>query len=127
MDRIPAHPSRRLRREERTLQAMVALYCRGNHGTRGVCDQCSELLEYARKRVQHCPYQGDKPTCAKCPIHCYRADRREQVRFVMRYAGPRMSWRHPIFALFHLLDGRRAVPPRPAGRRRERVVPAGQP
>ena len=26
-------------------------------------------------------------------------------REVMRYAGPRMVYRHPILALFHLLDG----------------------
>jgi hypothetical protein len=25
----------------------------------------------------------------------------------MRYSGPRMTFRHPVLALFHLLDGRR--------------------
>ena len=42
------------------------------------------------------------------------ADRRRQIRDVMRYAGPRMLWRHPLSAIRHLWDGRRtaAAPPR---------------
>jgi hypothetical protein len=35
---------------------------------------------------------------------------REEVRVVMRYAGPRMISRHPILALWHLIDGRREAP-----------------
>jgi hypothetical protein len=31
----------------------------------------------------------------------------------MRYAGPRMTWRHPLLTLFHLLKGRKPAPPRP--------------
>jgi hypothetical protein len=34
----------------------------------------------------------------------------------MRYAGPRMLWRHPLLALAHLVvDGRRPAPPKPRG------------
>jgi hypothetical protein len=62
-----------------------------------------------------CPFGADKPTCANCTIHCYRAEMREQVREVMRYSGPRMMWRHPLLALAHLLiDGRRAAPALPS-------------
>jgi hypothetical protein len=35
------------------------------------------------------------------------------MRTVMRYAGPRMLWRHPLLAVAHLIDGRRPAPPRP--------------
>jgi hypothetical protein len=35
---------------------------------------------------------------------------REQVRVVMRRAGPRMLLRHPLLGIRHLLDGRRPVP-----------------
>lgn len=31
----------------------------------------------------------------------------EQVKRVMRFAGPRMLFRYPILAFYHLLDGRR--------------------
>lgn len=100
------------------MEAMVGLYCEGHHATPGACGECEELLDYARARVRRCPFQEEKPPCAKCPIHCYQPARREQVKAVMRYSGPRMAWRHPIFALRHWLDGFRAVPPHPSRARR---------
>jgi len=33
---------------------------------------------------------------------------------IMKWAGPRMAWRHPILSFFHLLDGRRPAPLLPA-------------
>ena len=36
--------------------------------------------------------------------------RREQVKAVMRYAGPRILWRHPVLSLRHWLDGFRKAP-----------------
>jgi hypothetical protein len=35
---------------------------------------------------------------------------REHVRVVMRTAGPRMIWRHPVLAVRHVLDGRKLGP-----------------
>jgi len=93
-------------RERRTVEAMIGLYCRGQHGAaHSLCAECAALVDYARLRLQKCPFQQGKTTCAKCPVHCYRPDRREQIRAVMRYAGPRMLLRHPRLALLHLLDG----------------------
>ncbi len=56
------------------------------------------------RRVNKCPFQNNKPTCAQCPIHCYNPTMREQVREVMRYAGPRMMLYHPMFSVLHILD-----------------------
>ena len=95
------------------MEAMVKIYCRDKHDSHGpLCESCAELMEYADKRLEKCPYQEDKPTCAKCPIHCYKVDRREQVKAVMRYSGPRMMFRHPVFALRHWIDGFKKAPPR---------------
>ena len=110
----------RLQRELATLAAMLGIYCRGHHGGRPhadgpLCGECSGLLDYARKRLAGCPFGPDKPTCVHCPIHCYGARQREATRGVMRYAGPRMLWRHPLLALAHWIDGRRPAPPRPRG------------
>ena len=68
---------------------------------------------YAGMRLEKCPFQEHKTTCAKCPVHCYKRDRREQIRAVMRYAGPRMMLQHPRLAFYHLvIDGRREKPGR---------------
>lgn len=105
----------RLRREHRTIAAMLRLYCRAHHGGPVLCQDCQGLLDYAEGRLGTCPFQEDKPACNHCPVHCYSRTKRERVKAVMRYAGPRMLLRHPILALRHLLDARRPVPdwPRP--------------
>jgi hypothetical protein len=52
----------------------------------------------------------------------YPADRRQEVREVMKYAGPRMMFKHPYLAIMHLLvDGRREEPERAAKKAREAV------
>jgi hypothetical protein len=107
-------PQWRLARERRTVAAMIAIYCRDRHGGRGLCDACIALHRYARQRLYHCVYGAAKPTCLNCSIHCYRREAREGIRKVMAYAGPRMLARHPVLTLFHLLDGRRTTPRRPA-------------
>ena len=113
MEPIQSRPHRRLAREQRTMRAMILMYCQGHHGAaEELCPDCSTLHTYARARLDRCPYAGQKPACANCPIHCYKPDMREKVRQIMRYAGPRMLTRHPLLAILHLLDGLRKPPPR---------------
>lgn len=101
----------RVGRGHKTIGAMVNIYCHDRHGTDGeLCSDCRELLDYAHERLDKCPFGEDKPTCAKCTIHCYQSDMRERVTAVMRYAGPRMMRHHPILTMHHLLDGMRKKP-----------------
>jgi len=101
----------RLAREEATLAAMMAIFCRDHHGRQPfLCSDCTALLDYARRRLAACPFGEDKPACNHCQVHCYSALQRERVKAVMRYAGPRMLWRHPLLSLHHLLDKRREAP-----------------
>ena len=114
--------SDRLGREFRTMQRMVELHCADRHGTpRGqLCGDCGEFLVYVQRRLEKCPYGEDKPTCAKCPIHCYKPAQREMAREIMRYAGPRMPLRHPWLSLLHVFDKLRRVEHPMDVRRRER-------
>jgi len=108
----PARPLKgRLAREFLTMQHMVRLYCQAHHAASGgrLCPSCVEFLEYAACRLEKCPYGEDKPTCANCPIHCYKRRPHEFARTVMCYAGPRMMTRHPWLALMHVIDGHRTV------------------
>lgn len=103
--------SARLAREWETMSAMVGIYCRDHHHPAvGVCAECRQFLSYARLRLERCRFGEAKPTCANCPVHCYQRDRREQARVLMRYAGPRMLWEHPMMSLRHWLDGHRKAP-----------------
>jgi hypothetical protein len=101
----PPLPPRRIVREKRTIAAMLDIYCRANHGD-GVtlCGQCERLLEYAFCRLDRCPFGAKKGACARCPVHCYAPTMRTRIKEVMRYAGPRMLYRHPILALLHQWD-----------------------
>ena len=103
-------------RELKTIEAMLRLYCRGQRhtGDTPLCAECAALLEYATRRLERCVFGDAKPTCTNCLVHCYSADMRERVRTTMQWAGPRMAWRHPVLAVFHLLDGRRPAPMLPA-------------
>ena len=92
----------RLEREKETLRRMIALYCRHKEGNKGLCDDCRHLREYACRRLEHCRYGNRKGACKDCPTHCYAPAFRERIRYVMRYAGPRMLLYHPVAALRHL-------------------------
>ena len=103
------HP--RLARELATLAAMIRIHCHDVHAEDdGLCEGCTALLVYATRRLDRCVFGDDKPTCAKCTVHCYSTAMREHVRTIMRYSGPRMLWRHPVLALRHMIDGRRPAP-----------------
>jgi len=101
-----AADDRRRRREWVTMEAMIGCHCRGRHGTRGdLCQECEELRDYAARRLERCHFGAEKPACARCPVHCYQRQWRERIKAVMRYAGPRMVWRHPVLSLLHWRDG----------------------
>jgi len=105
--------SPRLHRESSTVAAMIRIYCRAHDHERSegpTCPTCQTLSDYALERLRRCPFGEGKTTCVQCPVHCYQPARREQVRQVMRFAGPRMLARHPILTIFHWLDSRRHEP-----------------
>ena len=118
MEEVPSRMHPRMKREQKTVERMIGVYCRDHHHTKGenpargyeLCHECRDLVEYARVRLENCPFQENKTTCGNCPIHCYKPKMREKIREVMRYAGPRMIWNHPLLAIGHMIDGRRKKP-----------------
>ena len=88
---------------------MIELYCHAQHSpTDALCTECGKLRDYALARLDRCSFGDGKPTCAKCPVHCYKPAMKDQIRTVMRYAGPRMLYRRPALALMHQLDSLRS-------------------
>ena len=93
----------RITQEKATVELMIRLYCSRKEGNATLCPACCELLSYAHNRLDRCRFGPDKPTCRKCPVHCYHKDMRERIRTVMRWAGPRMMVYHPVAAIRHML------------------------
>lgn len=93
---------RRIEKEKKTVAVMVRLYCSHKEGNAELCDRCQEVLEYAHARLSCCRFGENKPTCKRCPIHCYKPEMKGRMRTVMRYSGPRMMIYHPSMALMHI-------------------------
>lgn len=96
---------RQKRADEKLLVSeMIALYCRKQHKTpKGqLCPACQELQDYALARIDKCPFMETKTFCSACKVHCYKPAMREQIRAVMRWAGPRMLPVHPVLSVKHV-------------------------
>jgi len=93
----------RLEQEHKTINTMIRMYCKHFHDCEDdLCQECSDLFQYAEERLKNCRFGEEKPTCDTCAVHCYKPEMREKIRTVMRYAGPRMIYTHPIMGFRHL-------------------------
>jgi hypothetical protein len=104
---------KRMRREKETITYMVGIFCKAHHGfipNGDLCSECQQFSEYALLRLDKCPFQDKKSTCAKCTIQCYKPDMKQQANKIMRYSGPRLLRYHPGLALHHIWDKRRKAP-----------------
>jgi hypothetical protein len=70
-----------------------------------LCGHCEDLLRFSEDRLRKCPHHHEKRPCKDCSTHCYKEPYRSAIREVMRFAGPRMLFSHPILAIRHLLAG----------------------
>lgn len=93
----------KIEKEKDTIRFMIDLYCRKKLKTTHMPEEYIELAEYATNRLDRCKFGDKKSSCKKCPIHCYKKDKREKIRTIMRWAGPRMLFYTPIAAIKHML------------------------
>lgn len=91
-------------REKEVLGEMLEIYCRGNHGEEGLCQDCKSLEDYSFKRIDSCRYIEDKSFCSACKSPCYGPEERKKIKKVMSYAGPRMIFKRPILCLKHVFS-----------------------
>lgn len=95
----------RIEREKKTVEIMIRLYCKKKHNSKNdLCTECRELLNYANTRLDNCKFGENKPTCGKCTVHCYKKEMQYKIKNVMRYAGPRILFIHPIIVIQHYID-----------------------
>ena len=98
--------AQRVEREKYTIRVMVEMYCNKHHNSkRGeLCPSCQAVYEYATFRIDKCVFGVEKPACTHCPVHCFRKDMKEEIKKIMRYSGPRMTYKYPYLAFMHLFD-----------------------
>jgi hypothetical protein len=103
--------------ERRTIEKMVALYCRNNHVGRNIksatlkkdiCEECNSLLEYSLQRIDKCQFGIHKSNCSDCTVHCFKPEMREAVKKAMRYSGPRMIFNYPFTAIVYIYRKKRS-------------------
>ena len=94
----------RIEREKRTIRKMVEIYCRHHLNQVVMSEEWTLLAEYACQRLEHCQFGENKKPCGKCSIHCYAPQKRQQIREVMGWVGPRMMFYSPKDAIIHVWD-----------------------
>ena len=105
---------KKLEKEKKTIGIMIQIFCSAHHGagSNHLCMACTELLDYAKERLNKCHYGENKGACSKCKIHCYKTGMRKQITEVMHFSGPKMVTKHPLLAIDHLLRIKSSRPPK---------------
>ena len=94
----------RIEREKKIIGVMVDIYCKKKHKHKdGLCEECQELLDYSRQRLDKCKFGEEKTYCQKCPIHCYKKSMKEKVKDVMKFSGPRLLIYRPVDFFKHFI------------------------
>ncbi len=93
----------KIEKERKVVSLMIDIYYK-KHST---LKEKIELLDYVNLRLTKCPFSDNKTFCSNCKIHCYNPLMQERIKQVMRYAGPRMLFYHPIIAISHLIESKK--------------------
>ena len=97
----------------KTLEAMARIYCSKWHAASakdaaGVCEECRTAVEATFNRADACPYDHAH-NCQDCTTKCQRGENQERIKQIMRYAAPRMIYRHPLMTFEYLRKRRKGV------------------
>lgn len=95
----------KINKEKDIVKTMIAMYSKGHDKV--PFDENKEmqnLYAYCQLKLSKCPFKDKKKFCSNCTIHCYEITRRNQIKKVMKYSGPRMIFKHPILLIKHCLQ-----------------------
>ncbi len=100
MDRI----EKKRNNEKIIVDKMIRIYCKDNHNSIELCEECSEISDYAHKKIDSCLYREEKAFCSSCITHCYDNAYREKIKEIIRLSRPRIFFHHPILSLKYLIE-----------------------
>jgi len=94
-----------LKNEKKTVKVMIQIYCSANHKQENrLCENCQSLFEYAESRIDKCKFKSQNLVCSECKVHCFRPEKREKIKEIMRYSGQKVIWKHPVLAIRYLIN-----------------------
>lgn len=94
-------------KEKDIVKIMVMMYSKGHDKIPyEKNEELKKLYAYCQARLERCPYKEKKSFCSNCKIHCYEKNKRQQIKAVMKYSGPRMLFKHPILLIKHSMQRR---------------------
>lgn len=108
---------KKIDKEKEIIKLMISMYCNKHCKNKRrvpymddktvLCTECMELLDYSNERISKCPFIKTKTFCSNCKIHCYQQNKREEIKKVMRYSGPKLILHHPIMLISHIIKSKR--------------------
>ena len=94
----------KIEKEKNIVAFMIEYYCKKNHNQKAIGKSCNDLVKYAHDRLNVCPFRENKSSCLKCKVHCYSNEKREEIKKVMSFVGPRMIYLMPIQYIKHIFN-----------------------
>lgn len=94
----------KIEKEKNIVVFMIEYYCKQNHHQEIICKNCSDLVKYAHNKLKNCLYRENKPSCLRCKVHCYSNEKREEIKKVMAYVGPKMIYLMPTQYIKHIIN-----------------------
>lgn len=92
-----------LEREIKTVHIILEMFCKHHDHGEELCEKCKGLIVYAENRIRKCTFGINKPVCSECTVHCSKPEMQSQIKKVMRFAGPRMNFKHPVLVIHHFI------------------------
>ena len=80
---------------KRAMECMIGIYCKKEHGSDNLCEECRELRDYAFGRIEECGNNISRTRCKGCPGQCYSGEMRERIEKVSESSMAGML-RHPF-------------------------------
>jgi hypothetical protein len=102
-------------RDLKVLVRFIGIYCNARHDADirevielpsclgkpdQLCPECAALVAYGIQKRLLCPLDP-KPSCRRCPIHCYSRNYRARIREIMAFSGRRMILRGRLDYIRH--------------------------
>lgn len=87
--------------KKQLLDIMFDIYIKDHESEK---DSMESLRLYSHNRLENCQNKDKRNFCSSCSIRCFSKNRREDIKRVMKYSGPRLIFYRPLALLRHTFN-----------------------